>query len=269
MKVLSEVFEQRGYDSLAASMMRAALQRGLRGQLAPAGTREGSAVAEQLNLIGTATMPSSRAQLRVSGSIASRTASQSGTASPVLDSIVGSGHFAQRYVGESVINRMSLPSGSAMFELADLVTTSSFFEEIAGATTRPTIAEDSRRVKSFSNVQKPEIVSRVTAIRDLMAREQISAARRLMETIPIDALNEPSIRRLGRALAPPTVRLSARRGTDRTQAYEWLRQHGHEHRGQWVAVGDSGLIASASTLNDLREQLRALAPAKEPLIHKL
>jgi hypothetical protein len=120
-----------------------------------------------------------------------------------------------------------------------------------------------------TTIQQQDVVSRVTAIRDLMQKEQISAARRLLEMIPIGTPEEAAVARLRRALTPPTVRPSGRKDTERHHAYQWLLRHGHEHKGQWVAVGEGGLIASAPTLKALREQLRALAPAEQPLIHKL
>lgn len=109
----------------------------------------------------------------------------------------------------------------------------------------------------------------VTAIRDLMQREHVSAARRLLDLIPVGASEEPAITRLRRALMQPTVRPSIRKDTDRTRAYEWLRQHAREYRAQWVAVAEDGLVAAAPTLKQLRQQLEALGPMQQPLIHKL
>ncbi len=126
-------------------------------------------------------------------------------------------------------------------------------------------------IQSFvasATVQQRDLVSRVAAVRDLIQKEQISAARRLLEVMPMGA-EEPAIARLRRALTPPSVRASPRRDIDRTHAYEWLRQHGYEHKNQWVAINEDGLVASAPTLKALRERLRALAPVQQPLIHKL
>lgn len=123
---------------------------------------------------------------------------------------------------------------------------------------------------SLAGLQNPDIVSRVMAIRDLLQKGHIAAARKLLDLIPVGALEQPAINRLRRALTPPTVRPSERKDTERRQAFAWLRQHAHEYRGQWVAVGDSGLIAATTTLKELRQQLRSLEPAaQQPLIHKL
>jgi hypothetical protein len=126
-----------------------------------------------------------------------------------------------------------------------------------------------RRLAVSPTMQHQDLVSHVTAIRDLIHREQVSAARRVLDLIPGGASEEPAIAKLRRALTPPTVRPSIRKDTDRTRAYEWLRQHAWEYRGQWVAVAEDGLIAAAPTLKQLRQQLEALEPTQQPLIHKL
>jgi hypothetical protein len=118
-------------------------------------------------------------------------------------------------------------------------------------------------------VQRKEIVSVVAAVRDLLSKEQIAAARKTLDTITVSSAEEPAIRSLRRALAVPVVQRSLRKDQNRTSAYEWLRHHAHQYKGQWVAVGEAGLIATAATLKELRAQLRILAPSQKPLVHKL
>ena len=123
---------------------------------------------------------------------------------------------------------------------------------------------------SLADAQHPDLVSRVTALRELLRNEQIFAARRMLDSVSLPTLEEPAINRLRRALAPPVVRPSQRKDMDRTQTFVWLRRHAGQYQGQWVAVGEGGLIAAAPTLKELRERLRSLElPAERPLIHKL
>lgn len=123
---------------------------------------------------------------------------------------------------------------------------------------------------SLADAQHPDLVSRVTALRELLRNEQILAARKILDSVSFPTLEEPAINRLRRALAPPTIRLSKRRDVDRTQTFGWLRTHADQYHGQWVAVGEEGLIAAAPTLKKLRERLRSRElPAERPLIHKL
>ncbi len=145
---------------------------------------------------------------------------------------------------------------------------------LTGGSTSPPAAQrdlprEIRRLAVSPTMQRQDVVSHVTAIRDLIQRGQVSVARRLLDLIPVGASEEPTIARLRRALMPPTARPSIRKDTDRTHAYEWLRQHAREYRGQWVAVAEDGLVAAAPTLKQLRQQIEALRPMQQPLIHKL
>ena len=156
-------------------------------------------------------------------------------------------------------------SGVGLLMTAGLVTSS--IAAAKGYYLTPTYHVHDRRPSA--SLQGPDIVSRVAAIRELMQNEQIASARKVLGLIPVEAFDEPTMKRLRRALAPPVVRRSERRDVDRTQTYAWLRQHSHEFRGQWVAVDEDGLLAAAPTLKDLRRQLAALPSTQQPLIHKL
>jgi len=126
-----------------------------------------------------------------------------------------------------------------------------------------------RRLVPSTDPRQRDIVSQVAALRDLVEKGHISAARQMLNVLSMATLEEPAIERLRRALTPPTVRRSIRRDPARPVAYAWLRQHGHEYQGQWVAIAENGLIAAAPTLKQLRKQLPALGPSEQPLIHKL
>jgi hypothetical protein len=118
-------------------------------------------------------------------------------------------------------------------------------------------------------IQRPDVLPLVTTIRDLIQDEQITAARRMLDLVPPGALEEPAIIRLRRALVPPTVTRSSRKDIDRTRAYEWLRQHAREYSGQWVAVAEDGVVATAPTLKELKQRLDQIRPTQSPLIHRL
>ena len=145
-----------------------------------------------------------------------------------------------------------LTSGSARWPVS--------YRDVMGAINRSPVTQA---------MQQRDFVSHVTAIRDLVRREQIGAARRLLDLLPASAMKERAVARLRRALTPPTVRPSGRKDHDHRRAYQWLRQHGREYQGQWVAVTEAGIVAAAPTLKQLRAQLRDLAPGEQPLIHKL
>lgn len=71
-------------------------------------------------------------------------------------------------------------------------------------------------------------------------------------------------------LAPPTVRdvhPPRARGLDLSMS--WLREHGSQYRGQWVAVREGKLLANASSLKELKETISEDEDAISTLITKV
>jgi hypothetical protein len=57
-------------------------------------------------------------------------------------------------------------------------------------------------------------------------------------------------------LAPPKVTVDKRPPNRDTQVnQDWVRQHRNQYWGQWVALNNGQLLASASSINELVEQL--------------
>jgi hypothetical protein len=83
-----------------------------------------------------------------------------------------------------------------------------------------------------------------------LAARMISA--RGLERYPEDS----ELQKFARALAPPRV-ISAAVPPDPAVAanQEWLRAHGAEHSGKWVAVKNGELLGSADSLKQLVEQV--------------
>jgi len=65
--------------------------------------------------------------------------------------------------------------------------------------------------------------------------------------------HEP-LRRAARVFEPPTTRMSRNsappKGTK--ESHNWMRDHAHEYRGQWIAVNQGRLLGAARTLDELR-----------------
>jgi hypothetical protein len=110
--------------------------------------------------------------------------------------------------------------------------------------------------------------SLVAGIRELLRENRIAAARRMLDALPSSGFDDPAIQRLRRVLAAPVVHELQRTDVDRTAEYRWLRQHGQEYRGQWVAVDETGLVASAPTFRELQAQLGQLHLMRSPVIHR-
>ncbi len=104
---------------------------------------------------------------------------------------------------------------------------------------------------------------------DLIERDKVSAARELLSRLPLEYLSDPLILRLLRTLARPIVKKSKKQDIDRQKDYAWLRDHGREYGGQWLALDDGRLVAVAATLRDIRVKVKALRLSHPPLLHQV
>src|SRR5262249_47024747 len=85
--------------------------------------------------------------------------------------------------------------------------------------------------------------------------QRVGAARHLLNERP----DTPEYARVKRLLRRPATRTDQRRDRPRTAEYEWLRSHSDEFRGRWVALSGDALIATSTSLRELREQLRSIS----------
>lgn len=109
----------------------------------------------------------------------------------------------------------------------------------------------------------------VMAVRRLIETEQLVAARQMLAAAPTHILTDPLVARLRSILSPPVVKRVQKRDVDRTREYEWLGTDGHKYRGRWVALDGNRLLAVASSLRELREQLKTVAFTHPPLLHRV
>lgn len=113
------------------------------------------------------------------------------------------------------------------------------------------------------------IVPYLGLLRNLIETNRVPGARRLLEVLPLHIRDHSSIRKLRAVLALPTVKRMLKKDVDRGREYEWLRTEGHKYRGQWVALNENGLVASAPTLQELRDRLKTLMLPRRPLLHRV
>lgn len=82
-------------------------------------------------------------------------------------------------------------------------------------------------------------------LRTLIETNAIPEARALVRELAVRWPDVPTIRRYQDALAPPEVQTVPRMGDyDPRPDYAWLRQHGHEYAGSWLAIYEGRLIAA-------------------------
>ena len=107
------------------------------------------------------------------------------------------------------------------------------------------------------------------ALRELVRSDKIRQARYLLRAAPVYILRDPLLTQLRAVLAPPVATRVLKRDRDRSEEFEWLRLHGPEHRGRWVALEGGYLLASESTLRELQEALASMALSGAPLLHRV
>ena len=89
-------------------------------------------------------------------------------------------------------------------------------------------------------------------LRALIEGNAIPEARVLVRELAAKWPDVPTIRRYHDALAPPEVRTVPRRQNyDPRPDYAWLREHGHEHAGSWLAIYEGRLIAAHPDLQQV------------------
>lgn len=97
----------------------------------------------------------------------------------------------------------------------------------------------------------------------MVERQHVRVARELLAYLP----DEPQYERLRRLVRPPATSSASERDVDRSREYDWLREHGNEYVGLWVALSGDALVTSANSLRELRQRLKEHPPVSLPLIH--
>jgi hypothetical protein len=70
-------------------------------------------------------------------------------------------------------------------------------------------------------------------------------------------------------LAPAVARRTGRStGRRLDEEHAWLRAHAHEHRGHWVAVWGSHLVAASADLAEVLKEVEAHPEWERPLLHR-
>lgn len=105
-------------------------------------------------------------------------------------------------------------------------------------------------------------------ISQLVEEGRVRKARELLQHALAVYPESVGLKGWQKVLARPTVRrVKGARARSRHLEYEWLKQHGREHQGQWVALGGDRLLSAGPKLADVISQARASGEAADPLVH--
>ena len=79
--------------------------------------------------------------------------------------------------------------------------------------------------------------------------------------------DDPELVRLDRLLTfRPARSVPGPLSPDRTEAFRWLEEHGEAYYGQWIALGDKGLLAASPDLDDVLRALEEMSPDVLPVL---
>ncbi len=91
----------------------------------------------------------------------------------------------------------------------------------------------------------------------LLNEQRIQDARSTLEHGARLYPKDMGIARLLRAISPgQTTRVKSTAMANRNREIAWIRKHGIHYRGQWVAIRNDELLASAKTLRSVLEKLK-------------
>lgn len=107
-------------------------------------------------------------------------------------------------------------------------------------------------------------------IRELVEADDVAGARQLLAEALEQGDHGEDLSGWQKVLAPAKViRVGGERDIDRTADFQWLREHGKEYDGQWVAVLGGKLLAHATSLAEVLSTLKEKKPAHPPLFHRI
>lgn len=121
-------------------------------------------------------------------------------------------------------------------------------------------------VKVSREEETPE--SYVARIQDLIERDRVSGARRLIKEACDMFPDDPTLARWQDLLGPAKVVVAGpASGVDRSAELHWLNTYGPSYQGEWLAVAGDRLLGHSRNLGELVAQLKKQPTRVSPLLH--
>jgi hypothetical protein len=117
-------------------------------------------------------------------------------------------------------------------------------------------------------VDPPPLTTDLDRLRSMVEHEDVEGARAFVKELEHRWPDSARVRHWARVLAPPVARRvpgSTGRSLDRERA--WLREHGHEYPGCWLAVLGDRLIAADPDIGVVIQTIRSTPGAEDALLH--
>jgi hypothetical protein len=107
-------------------------------------------------------------------------------------------------------------------------------------------------------------------LRALLEESDVEGARRFVKELAARWPNEERVQHYARVLAPPRTQvIYGKRGRRMDKEFAWLREYGHQYRGQWVALYEDRLVAADPDLQVVRATVQRTPGVRGALIHRI
>jgi hypothetical protein len=114
----------------------------------------------------------------------------------------------------------------------------------------------------------PELSDSLVRLRSLLEQSDVEGARAYVRELEQRWPDSDVVRHYARVLVPPVARV-VKGVPNRSfeQAFNWLREHGQEYPGCWLAVLGARLIAADADPRNVLKAIRENPDAKDALLH--
>ena len=106
-------------------------------------------------------------------------------------------------------------------------------------------------------------------IRELVEQDYVGGARKLLAEALESGAPDEELLKWQRILAPAVSKISSNKelDSDPMPDVNWIRQHGRNYCGQWVALLEGELLASSPSLDEVTSHLKKNPPGRRVLLH--
>ena len=114
----------------------------------------------------------------------------------------------------------------------------------------------------------PELTADLARLRDMVEQSDVEGARAFVKELEQRWPDSERVQHWARVLAPPVARvLRGVRGRSLEKERAWLREHGKEYPGCWLAILGDQLIVADPDMRVVLKVTRETPGARKALLH--
>ena len=114
----------------------------------------------------------------------------------------------------------------------------------------------------------PQLTADLDRLRSMVEHEDVEGARACVKELEKRWPDSDRVRYWAQVLAPPVARrVPGPPGRSLDRERTWLREHGHEYPGCWLAILEDRLIAADPDVRVVLKAIRTTSGAEDALLH--